>query len=323
MIGLRASNEGGRVLQWKFIVAPLTLATAIVAVSTTPAPAEAISYFGGPDTSKANLTNSNVARDLFLATLDSYGVEDLEALGGQKNPTLAFGTTGLTATTGFSEGVQTLALYAVSGQRFLYDSGTAHDRLEFSEPVTAFGSYVTQGGDGSPNPPTSAPPNTLTFRLENTILETSKEVIITDLGPGWPFFNVIFVGVTDAEPFNRVTLIESYDNDGLLWDDLIAGQIKPIKTPILGDFNDDGLVDGADLEIWTANFGTLGNAPYTLGDANGDGATDGADFLIWQQHFPAGSDEPPAPAASIPEPSSWTLLLAAIGCAGRRRRAQA
>ncbi|MBA3481365.1 MAG: hypothetical protein H0T51_06075, partial [Pirellulales bacterium] len=53
------------------------------------------------------------------------------------------------------------------------------------------------------------------------------------------------------------------------------------------DFNGDGIVDGADLAIWTANFGVGANPPpiatQAQGDANGDGVVDGADFLVWQQ----------------------------------------
>lgn len=47
-----------------------------------------------------------------------------------------------------------------------------------------------------------------------------------------------------------------------------------------GDFNQDDLVDSADLGIWFNSFGV-----NSRGDANGDGLTTGADFLIWQQNF--------------------------------------
>lgn len=279
--------------------------------------AEVTPYFGGPDASKLTMTNSSAARNTFLAALSSYGVEDLEDNSGV-NPTLTFGSTGVTATTGFSNGVNSLPTYAVSGQRFLWDTEGVDDWLQFSEPVTAFGSYIVQGGDGSSAPPISAPANRLTFTLQNTVLGTSKEVVIHDLGPDWPFYNVIFVGVTDTEPFDRISFHESYDYDGLLWDDLIAGQLK---QPIPGDFNSDDLVDAADLGIWRENFGSTGMPANTLGDANGDGIADGADFLVWQRHYNA----PPTPeaiaAAAVPEPSGLCLLLAGLGIARAFRRA--
>jgi hypothetical protein len=201
----------------------------------------------------------------------------------------------------------------VSGSRFLYDSQTTDDWLQFSEPVTAFGSYIVQGGDGSSSPPFSAPPNRLTFTLQNTALGTSKEVVIQDLGPDWPFLNVIFVGITDTEAFDRISFHESYDYDGLLWDDLIVGR------PIPGDFSDDGLVDVVDLGIWRENFGSTGMPAYTLGDANADGVADGADFLIWQRQY----DAPAAPeaVAAVPEPTGLCLLLAGLGIARAFRRA--
>jgi hypothetical protein len=284
-------------LQRKIIVA---FTISAIACCAADAHSEVVPYFGGPDTSKLDLTNSNIARNAFLATLGFYGVENLENRSG-RNPTLVFGSTGITAQTGFPEGVQNLATYAVSGSHFLYDSQTTDDWIQFSEPVTAFGSYILQGGDGSSSPPISAPPNRLTFTLQNSALGTSKEVVIQDLGPDWPFLNVIFVGITNTEPFDRISFHESYDYDGLLWDDLIAGQLK---QPIPGDFNGDDLVDAADLSVWRENFSSNGMPVNTLGDANGDGVADGADFLVWQRNFTA------AAVTAVPEPSALSAAAA-------------
>lgn len=306
-------------LRWNFIVARLLLGSALSVAWTTIATtshAAIATYFGGPAPSKLDLTNPNVARNAFLATLSSYGVENLEGLAGQQNPTLTFGSTGVTAATGFSNGVNTQFAYSVSGTSFLWDADGASDWLQFSQPVTAFGSYIVQGGDGSSASPTSAPPNKLTFRLENSALGTSKDVVIADLGPDCPFYNVIFVGITDSTPFDRVSLVESYDYDGLLYDDLIAGDLLPAAR---GDFDGDGSVDDADFTLWRNNFGASGSAPYTLGDGDGDGSTTGSDFLIWQRELPTTL------ISAIPEPATATLSLfaAAIVFSRRRRRAQA
>ena len=304
-------------LRWNFIVARLLLGSALSAawamVATTSHAAVA-TYFGGPASSKLDLTNPNVARNAFLATLSSYGVENLEGLAGQQNPTLTFGSTGVTAATGFSNGVNTQFAYSVSGTNFLWDADGASDWLQFSQPVTAFGSYIVQGGDGSSATPTSAPPNKLTFRIENSTLGTTKDVVIADLGPDWPFYNVIFVGITDSTPFDRISLVETYDYDGLLYDDLIAGNLQPAAR---GDFDGDGTVDDADFTLWQNNFGASGSVPYTLGDGDGDGATTGSDFLIWQRQLPTPLVQ------AVPEPAAVSLLAAAIVFARRRRRAQA
>lgn len=44
------------------------------------------------------------------------------------------------------------------------------------------------------------------------------------------------------------------------------------------DFNDDGVIDAADLLVWKTSFGMDAGA-----DADGDGDSDGADYLVWQR----------------------------------------
>jgi hypothetical protein len=89
---------------------------------------------------------------------------------------------------------------------------------------------------------------------------------------------------------------------------LVAGPgTGPSESGIAGDFNNDGVVDGADLAAWEAAFG----------EADG---FDGADFLTWQRSFGSGSGG----AAAVPEPASLLggllgLAAAAMG-RGRRRR---
>ena len=74
------------------------------------------------------------------------------------------------------------------------------------------------------------------------------------------------------------------------------------------DFNEDGNVDGADLEDWKADFSTLTGA-----DADDDGDSDGADFLLWQHQV--GQPPPPGVTAvtAIPEPAAG--VLAGVGLA--------
>ena len=78
-----------------------------------------------------------------------------------------------------------------------------------------------------------------------------------------------------------------------------------IWTPPNSDFNDDGLVNGDDLALLTANYG---KTPATLGDgdSNGDNVVDGTDFIYWQRQATFASVEA---AASVPEPAAWLLIV--------------
>jgi len=79
-------------------------------------------------------------------------------------------------------------------------------------------------------------------------------------------------------------------------------------TELAGDFNNDGKVDGADLDVWKGQFGTTG-AGLTA-DADVDSDVDGADFLTWQRNLGAMADGGPLGAA-VPEPAaSWLAALA-------------
>jgi hypothetical protein len=214
-----------------FAMARATLIFGILAGFGSQAHAVVFTFFGGPDQSKLSLSQpgSKVTglRNDFLTGFSSYGIEDLEDNTGQINPTLSFPGTGLTATTGFPNGVNSQFAYSVSGTNFLWDTEGVADWIQFSAPITMFGAYIVQGGDGASAPPTSTPPNSLMFRLQNTLQGTSKDVFVRNFGPDWPFYNVCFVGIKDTDSFNKITFIESFDHDGLLWDDLIAGYDLP------------------------------------------------------------------------------------------------
>lgn len=89
----------------------------------------------------------------------------------------------------------------------------------------------------------------------------------------------------------------------------------PVNFTVLGptflaaDFNQDGLVNGADLTAWNEGFGLTTGATKAQGDANLDGAVDGADFALWQQQLgqlPSST----ALAGVVPEPATGSIMLA-------------
>jgi hypothetical protein len=89
------------------------------------------------------------------------------------------------------------------------------------------------------------------------------------------------------------------------------------STLLHGDFNRDGVVNGADLTNWKTGFGTIGSATHTQGDADGDADVDGAEFLTWQRQL--GTTSAAESAATIPEPRASLLTLLALVAPIRRR----
>ncbi|RIK72723.1 MAG: hypothetical protein DCC67_18880, partial [Planctomycetota bacterium] len=109
--------------------------------------------------------------------------------------------------------------------------------------------------------------------------------------------------------------------DGLSWN--LASDSQYLRLEVIGpdaDFDDDGVVDGADFLQWQRQLGVSGPSPV-VGDANNDQQVDLTDLGVWAQQYP------PAMAAgamsAVPEPGALPLGLAALiplvyGRGGRR-----
>lgn len=203
------------------------IALALALATTTSAYGSPTTYFA-VDSPRGAFPNAKAERAEFLATLDSFGVDTLDGFASfTPDPTLSFGATGITATT---QVAYVAPFAAVSGTKALLDQGPAKadqpgipDIFTLSAPVTAFGYYVSNIGDG--------PANVVTITLENISLGTSKQIVFDPVGSGLAADAVVFFGVTDADPFDRVTISESYDYDGTLYDDITVGFLKPVPEP--------------------------------------------------------------------------------------------
>jgi hypothetical protein len=122
------------------------------------------------------------------------------------------------------------------------------------------------------------------------------------------FGSVNFLGNTTATV--------NYDLDN---GDIFLNNFQRASMPLAGDFNENGLVTGADLDLWETGFGMPSGASHMQGDANADGDVDGADFLVWQQQV--GMAQSGAAASAVPEPSGGALCLLAFATwAGACRR---
>jgi hypothetical protein len=75
------------------------------------------------------------------------------------------------------------------------------------------------------------------------------------------------------------------------------------------DFNQDNIVDGADLLHWQRNLGVTSNATLAMGDGNRDKKITAADLDVWKFQF--GEDGSHHAVTAVPEASS--ILLAAMG----------
>ena len=94
-----------------------------------------------------------------------------------------------------------------------------------------------------------------------------------------------------------------------------------LKSAAEGDFNLDGLVNGADLAVWSTKAGRETGATFRHGDNDRDGDVDGADLLAWQRALGAAAAS--AAAASVPEPMSASLIAIAMAAACCSRRSSA
>jgi hypothetical protein len=85
------------------------------------------------------------------------------------------------------------------------------------------------------------------------------------------------------------------------------------------DFNNNGIVGGADFLIWQRSFPIGSGALQSQGDADGNGTVDAADLALWESGFGA----PPlsvVATAAVPEPSALAVaLLAGLGLLMKRR----
>jgi T5SS/PEP-CTERM-associated repeat protein len=102
--------------------------------------------------------------------------------------------------------------------------------------------------------------------------------------------------------------------------------IRSIAGIVGADFNGDRVVDLADLAILQANIGITVGATPLQGDADLDGDVDGHDFLLWQLQIgpvPASGFGSSAGLANVPEPAGTVLFvsgLLALAVARRRTR---
>jgi len=130
------------------------------------------------------------------------------------------------------------------------------------------------------------------------------------IGPGDSLFGSEVIGSFFGKGLNdagQIVFVYGLENDEFG----IA-----VATPVLaGDYNQNGVVDGADFLLWQQQFGQTG--PGLAADGNSDGTVNGLDLAIWEANFGTAAPSPLATATAIPEPSTLWLLLIGAGSAWR------
>jgi len=86
--------------------------------------------------------------------------------------------------------------------------------------------------------------------------------------------------------------------------DYLASAITYLAT----DYNENGVVDIADYEIWTQ---TLGSTTDLRADGNNDMVVDAADFTAWRDTL-GDTSTASLDSANVPEPAGWLLLVAGM-----------
>jgi hypothetical protein len=137
-----------------------------------------------------------------------------------------------------------------------------------------------------------------------------------------------YTGPYDAEhqptiEFNGKTSV--VPPDGTLGDFISANMVAANLAPLVvvqGDYNGDGVVDGADYVMWRRN---IGSEVETDIDGDHSGRVDDGDFDVWRKSYggqPAGGVA--LSQNAIPEPATFSTLVAAglafLGVRHRRNK---
>jgi hypothetical protein len=94
-----------------------------------------------------------------------------------------------------------------------------------------------------------------------------------------------------------------------------SGQVTIVNPTVPGDYNGNGVVDGADYVLWR-NGGPLQNEVVTIGSVTPE------DYTEWRSRFGNTGGGGPLGSGVVPEPGTGLLLLAAALaiCVGHRKR---
>jgi hypothetical protein len=109
-----------------------------------------------------------------------------------------------------------------------------------------------------------------------------------------------------------------------MWDTselYVNGRISVVgPANLIGDYNNNGIVDAADYTLWRDTLGRTGSG--LAADGNGNNQIDTGDYTVWKSHFGQtnGGGSGAGMNAAVPEPATLILLLLGALTMRPRRR---
>jgi hypothetical protein len=105
------------------------------------------------------------------------------------------------------------------------------------------------------------------------------------------------------------SVLGSVDSSGGV--DVVLVGLSSVSAGLLGDYNDNGVVDAADYVLWRNNPTSLDN------EGASPGVVDQDDYTFWRSQFGKSAGGAALVAAAVPEPG--TAVLLAFGIIGLAR----
>jgi hypothetical protein len=169
-----------------------------------------VTFFGQDSYPIVSHTNSDAAQASFLSAISDFGTENYDALSGS-NPSLTFGSTGITALTLNCSINTTLPALVVTPPYSLGSFGIYPQPLTFlfNEPITAFGTYIFDAGTIG---------GALSLWLENSGDPAFNQTVAIGNPPSVSS-NMLYFGLLDTlKPFDKITFQNTVIGDGITLD---------------------------------------------------------------------------------------------------------
>jgi peptidyl-prolyl cis-trans isomerase A (cyclophilin A) len=236
---------------------------------------------------------------------------------------------------------RSVAGFIVQGGGFYYDGSTLTDVPEHAmvqnEPgisnlrgTIAMAKLAAPADGGPPNGGPNSATNEWFFNVANNSSNLDVQnggftVFGRVLGSGMSVvdaINALQVYDLDGPSSTLFDAVPLKSNSGTLVQNLIyVNSVTTLNYP-KGDYNFDGVVNGADYTVWKNSFGSTTAAEA---DGNGDGKVNAADYTIWRDSLNQMSGPGSGAGAGVPEPAAVDLLLLAtpVLWIGLRRRIRA